>query len=390
MDQYPVSRRTFLAAGIAGAAGALAAPAVGRAQDAPGRFRTAFIGVGGRGNTLLTAVLANNYVDVVSVCDLEPERAKSAASRVETAHGRRPAEETDYRKILDDSKIQAVVSATPCSEHFAIYRDTMNAGKHLYGEKPMCVSVAEANELVALAEKNPKLKVQVGFQRRSNPRHIEGVKLIREDKVLGDVIDGRAAFNNAWGPPGGLGGKGAWQSRVAKSGDWMVEQAVHTFDVLNWVAGTTPLRAFGLGHRGVFKGFDPDRDVTDYYSAIIEYPNDLTVQFSHSWIAADDAAFTGTYERFLGLQGGIDLGVGKITFSSRSGKKGDDRTRLIQPGITDDTRLSVNSFFDCILNDRKPNSTVHNGRDATLVALLVRKAVYERRTVAWEEMLRSS
>ncbi len=389
MKQNSVSRRRFLAAGIAGAAGALTAPALGRAQDAPGRIRTAFIGVGGRGNNLLGAALANNYVDVVSVCDLDPERAKAAASRIEGARGTRPAEATDYRKTLEDSSIQAVVSATPCSEHFAIYRDTIKAGRHLYGEKPMCVTVGEATELVSLAEVNPKLKVQVGFQRRSNPRYIEGVKLIREDKVLGELIEGRAAFNNAWGPPGGLGGKGEWQSRVAKSGDWMVEQAVHSFDVLNWVAGTTPLRAFGLGHRGVFKGFDPERDVTDYYAAIIEYPKDLTVQFSHSWIAADDPAFTGTYERFLGLQGGIDIGAGKITYSSRSGKKGDDRKRLIQPDVTNDTRLSVNSFFDCIVNDRKPNSTVHNGRDATLVGLLVRKAVYERRAVTWDEMVRS-
>lgn len=388
-EDVTLSRRGFLAAGIATAAGTLAVPAIGGADGPGDRIATGFVGIGGRGGNLLGVALANRYVNVTAVCDLDPEHLKTAADRVEKAYGVRPATFDDHRKLLEDRAIQAVVSATPCSEHYRIYRDSIAAGKHLYAEKPMCVSVKEANDLVAQAEKSPRLKVQVGFQKRCNPRYIEGVKLIREDKVLGDLIDGRAAFNNQWAPPHGLGGKGAWQSRVEKSGDWMIEQAVHTWDALNWVAGATPLRAFGLGDRGVFKVYDPDRDVTDYYCAILEYPRGLTVQFSHSWICPNDLAYHGTYDRFIGLKGGIDLGAGKITYSERSGKKPEERTQVIQPDVTDDTRLSLNSFFDSIQNDRTPNSTVYNGRDATLVGLLVRKSVYEKRTVTWEEMLQS-
>jgi myo-inositol 2-dehydrogenase/D-chiro-inositol 1-dehydrogenase len=389
MEPKTLSRRTFMAASLAGA-GALAAPAIGRPQAPSNRIRTGFVGIGGRGGNHLGIALSNQYVDVVAVCDIDPGHLKAAADRVEKAYGTRPQTYPDHRKLLEDPRVQAVVSATPCSEHFQIYMDTIAAGKHLYAEKPMCVSVKEADQLVAQAEKSPRLKVQVGFQRRSNPRYIEGVKLIREDKVLGDLIDGRGSFNNDWAGPHGLGGKGAWQSRVEKSGDWMIEQAVHSWDMINWVAGAMPLRAFGLGHPGVFKSFDPDRNVTDYYCAILEYPNQLTVQFSHSWICPHDPAFAGTYERFIGLLGGIDLGAGKITYSDRSSRKPEERVQLIQPDVTDDTKLSLNSFFDCIQNDRKPNSTVYNGREATLVGLLVRKAVYEKRVVTWEEMLKSS
>lgn len=66
------------------------------------------------------------------------------------------------------------------------------------------------------------------------------------------------------------------------------------------------------------------------------------------------------------------------------------RRGFMATDVSDDTRLSLNSFFDCILNDRSPNSTVYHGRDSTLVGLLVRKAVYEKRVVTWQEMLKSS
>ncbi len=395
MKSRRISRRGFLEMGVAGATslvtsrGPVAAPAVGKPEGPSNRLGVGFVGIGGRGSHLLSIALTCRSIDVAAVCDIDPGRLRAAADRVEKAYGTRPASSRDHRQLLENSKIQAVVSATPCCEHHRIYMDTMAAGKHLYGEKPMCITVQEANEIVAEQEKSPSLKVQIGFQRRSNPRYIEGVKLIREDRILGDLIEGRSSFNNSWGPPQGLGEKGHWLSRVEKSGDWMVEQAVHSWDVMNWVSGTTPLLAFGLGNPAVFKSSNPDRNVHDYYCAILQFPGGLTVQFSHSWISPDDPTYNGAYDRFVGLKGGIDLGEGKITYSKRSARRPEERIQTIQQHVSDDTRLSLNSFFDCILKDRKPNSTVYNGRDATLVGLLVRKAVNEKKVVTWEDMLKS-
>ncbi|MBI4582651.1 MAG: Gfo/Idh/MocA family oxidoreductase [Planctomycetes bacterium] len=393
-DQRTLSRRSFLAAGAASAAAAgtgwsaLAGPPAPLAAGPGDPVRAGLIGVGGRGTRHLETALKNNYVSIAAVCDLDEGRLNHAAGLVEAAGGRKPALHTDYRKLLEDPSIEAVFSATPCVAHYRIYMDCIAAGKHLYGEKPMCISVKEADDIVSQQEKHPQVKVQIGFQRRCNPRTMEGIKLIREDKVLGPLVEGRAAFNNAWGGKFGLGGPGSWQSRVLESGDWMVEQAVHSWDVINWVAGATPRQAFGLGNRELFRSNDPGRDVSDFYCAILEYPGNFIVQFSHSWISPNDPAFSGHHERFIGLLGGIDLTAGKITYSDRSDRK--DKTQLVQPEIEDETTLAINSFIDCIRHDRIPHSTVYNGRDATLVGLLVRKAVYERRAVTWEEMLKSS
>src|ERR1041384_7345861 len=176
MGESSISRRGFMALGVAGA-GAIAAPGIVRAEGPSDRLRVGFVGIGGRGGTLLGVALTNRYVDVAAVCDIDSGHLKSAADRIEKAYGTRPAEYPDHRKLLAEAKVDAVVSATPCAEHYRIYRDCIDAGKHLYGEKPMCVSVKEADDLVPAQEKSPKLKVQVGFQRRSSPRWIEGVKL---------------------------------------------------------------------------------------------------------------------------------------------------------------------------------------------------------------------
>ncbi len=386
-----ITRRRFIAAGGAAAGGAAAGLAVAPGaltSASPGidKLRVAFVGVGGRGSRHLREVLSDTtYVDVVGICDLDEARAGKGADRVARALGRRPPVFTDHRKLLEAGGIDAVFSATPCDQHHRIYMDCIAAGKHLYGEKPMAITVAECDEIVAAQEKHPRVKVQIGFQRRSNPRFIEAVKRIREDRVLGPVLEGRAAYNNAWAPPWGLGPPGDWKSLRARSGDWMLEQAVHSWDVLNWIAGSTPVRAMGLGNHEVFKQKDPNRDVTDLYAAMIEYPDNVVIQFSHSWVSPPDRAFAGTYVRMVGLLGGVDLGEGKILWSSRAGKE--TAVETFQQEVPNDTTLAIRGFIDAIRHDRTPHSTVHNGRDASLVGLLVRQAVYERRAVTWGEML---
>ena len=97
----------------------------------------------------------------------------------------------DYRGIPSLWRVESPLSRMslisrwrkPSSNHNKSGRCVRLANQAIAGEKPMCVSVKEANELVALQEKSPRLKVQVGFQRRCSPRTIEGVKLLR-DHVL--------------------------------------------------------------------------------------------------------------------------------------------------------------------------------------------------------------
>ncbi len=379
-ERTDISRRSFMMSSAAtGLAVGLGRSALSQ-EPTPQRVRCGFIGVGGRGTGLLKVAVTVPGVEVPAICDIKKEHLERALGIVEKAHSKKPegysAGPTDYRNLLARDDLDAVVIAVPCDLHAPMYLDAITAGKHMYGEKPMCLTVEECRRIVA-AEARGESIVQIGFQRRCNPRYQEAIKLVHEGEI-GQPIDARAAWCNAWGPLKG------WFSVRARSGDWMLEQACHTWDVLNWVAQGTPVRAFGMGRRDIYTDVDPGRDVTDYYSATIEYPNGMTVSFLHSWFCPKDGAFTGVYERFAGLKGGVDLGAGKFVY-----KEKDKPARTIVPEDVDDTRLSVESFFECVRNGKKPLSGVRNGRDAVLVGLLVRKAVDARRIVTWDEVLRS-
>jgi len=382
MTERTVSRRDFLKLGIAaGAAAGLGNLALG-AQARDDKIRCGFVGVGGRGTGLLGQTLKFDDVAVLAICDINPERLSNAVDMVQAAQGRRPhgyGEDGDkhaYRRLLARKDLDAVVLATPCNWHAPMYLDTIGAGKHFYGEKPMCISVKEANDVVAAAERAPKLVAQIGFQRRANPHYIEAIRLIQQGEI-GELLEARVAWSNAGGPLRG------WFSHRAESGDWVLEQACHTWDVLNWVTGATPLRAYAAARADIYNADEPGRDVNDYYSAIIEYPKRFTVSAVHTWIAPDDGAFAGVYERVVGRQGGCDLGDGRFIYRDKS-KAG----REVGADVND-TRENLRAFFDSVKEGKPPVSGVHNGRDAVLVGLLIRKAYDEGRVVTWEEMLKS-
>jgi len=380
MAERVVSRRDFLKLGLAaGAAASMGRLALG--QQGSERIRCGFIGVGGRGTGLLRETVELGEVQVTAICDINPEHLARALGIVEEAQGAKPdgygEGPFDYRRLLERKDLDAVVIATPCNWHAPMYLDTLAAGKHFYGEKPMCISLKEANDIVAAAERAPKVVAYIGFQRRANPHYIEAIRLIQQGEI-GELLEGRVAWANDWGPLRG------WFSHRAESGDWVLEQACHTWDVLNWVTAATPLRAYAAARADIYNADEPGRDVNDYYSAIIEYPNKFTVVALHSWICPPDDGFRGVYERVVGRLGGCDLGDGRFIYHDRS------KAARSVGGDVNDTRENLRAFFDCVKQGKPAVSGVYNGRDAVLVGLLIRKAYDEGRAVTWEEMLRSA
>ncbi|CAN5620827.1 Gfo/Idh/MocA family oxidoreductase [soil metagenome] len=379
MPPIRLNRRHFL--GCSAAAGW----ALSQGRDVEGALglppsRLGLIGLGNRGTTLLRAALELPSAAVVAVCDPEARQRNRALGIAEKATGRRPDALQDPGAIPDRRDLDAVLVALPCDLHFSVYRDALRAGKHLYAEKPLALSLAQCDTLIAEADSRPELVVHVGFQRRSNPRFREGVELIQAGE-LGTLIEGRASWTSSNGPVNGSGG---WLARRQRSGDWMVEQAVHVWDLFAWIAGGPPIRAHGLGRRDVFAEVQPDRDVTDHYRATLEWADGFHLSFVQSWVDPADDAFTGNVQRVVGTAGGFDCGTGKVTFRDRSRPR-----RSIHPGNLPDTKFALQGFLDALRTESPapPPLTLAEARDATLTGLLVRKAVDERRTVTIEEVL---
>jgi len=300
----------------------------------------------------------------------------------------------DYKtKLLARDDIDAVLVGTPCYLHARMYLDCFAAGKHFYGEKPMAITLNEANAMVEAQRKNPEVIAQIGFQRRATTMYPKGIELIRSG-ALGRLLDSRAAWNIR-GPIGlPKDGHRSWFGRRKYSGDWMLEQACHTWDVLNWVAGTLPIAATGLGYGNLFPDLDPDRDVTDLYFAHLEYP-DFLVDYEHSWLCphhdnypnSPEGRFSGVFEKIGGMKAGVALNEGKIFYRDSKKKPEQYTPRETEPGWT---QMSIGSFLKTLRGQQKLVSGVENGRMATLVGLMVRKAVYERRRVTMDEITRWS
>ena len=264
-----------------------------------------------------------------------------------------------------------------CMNRFIATRSP--AGKHLYAEKPIAPTLSACDRLIALAGQAPQLAIHLGFQRRSNPRFREGIERIHRGE-LGSLVEARAAWSSSNGP---LTGHGGWLGRRERSGDWMVEQAVHIWDVLHWIKGEIPIRASGWGRRGLFAGIDPLRDVTDHYSVDLEWADGFRASFTQSWIVPADEGFTGSTLRILGDEGGLDFSTGAMTFRDRSLAR-----QTIQSGPQADSRMALEAFLASVRSEKPlpPPITLADARVATLIGLLARKAVDERRVVTMDEV----
>jgi len=378
MDEGCVGRRQFLQ--MAGAAVA-AVPIRAESQSQDDRpVRVGFVGVGGRGTALLQAALKLPGVEVAAVCDVDSQARLRASERIQAAGRRKPDEIEDWKRLLERQDISAVISALPCHLHYPNYRDALAARKHLYGEKPLCLTVEHADALVKQTEAAGVI-FQVGFQRRFSRQLQDSVRTVR-DGGIGRPFDGRGG-RFAQKP---IRNPGEWFSFRAQSGDWMLEQAVHNWDVLNWVLGELPASAVGFGRQDLWRAHDPQRDVSDYYTATLHYRSGLNYTWVHSWLSPPDPLFSTTYEQLIGPRGAIDLAKGVVAPMPGGLEKGRQIPR--DEGL-DLTQAALESFFKCIRTGGWPAVGVREGRDATLVGLLVREAVYRGRLVTMDEVLRN-
>ena len=371
-----LDRRQFLGAG-AGAGGAAVFSSVLTSQiaaAAPQNVRIGFIGVGNRGTVHVRNIVKIPGVPVTAVCDIQPDHLRRAQEIISAAGQPEPAATADWRQLLQRDDVDAVVSSLPCDLHAACYLDTLAAGKDLYGEKPMCITVADCDKVAAAAKKSDRI-VQIGFQRRADPRFIESMPQVHGGE-LGRIVEGRIQWSNSWGP------LADWFGKRERSGDWMVEQACHNWDVMNWANQGVPIRAMGLGHNDLFRDKQPDRNVHDYYSAIVQYPNGCIVNMLHSWVPSN--SYNGEHSRLMGTRGTADFDAG--VFSYRSELKLPNRKAYQYEGPIDNSLMALAAFVDSVRTRKPPVANVDHGRDAVLACLLVREAVYTGRVVTLDEI----
>jgi predicted dehydrogenase len=176
---------------------AVASRSFSRAIGANDRIRLGLIGCGGRGNYLLAELLSlsgEQNLEVSVLCDVWKLNLETTAESLKESTGMSPRVTSRYQDVVDSDDVDAVVIATPDFAHTPILIDAMEAGKDAYVEKPMATRMGHARKALEVSKQRDVI-VQVGTQRRSDPRYQKGAKLVQSG-LLGKITQIQAGWHD--------------------------------------------------------------------------------------------------------------------------------------------------------------------------------------------------
>ncbi len=269
------------------------------------KVKIGVIGTGSRGQYHLNNLKDIPYADVVALCDNYPPHLKEAAAVYPQAELYQ-----DYRKLLDNKEIKAVMIATPLYEHARITIDALQAGKHVFCEKSMAMTCEDCLKMYH-AYKQSGLVLFIGQQRLYDPKYIRAMQMIHAG-TIGQIGSIRAYWfrNNDWRrpvPSPELEQKINWRLYKAYSCGLVTELATHQLQVGNWAMQMIPEKVSGMGDLIYWKD---GREVYDSINMTYHYPNGVKMSYE-SMISNK---FYGLEEEILGDKGTMELEKGKYYF----------------------------------------------------------------------------
>ncbi len=384
-----MQRRTFLCS-----AGAFLQP--------PDRVRAGVIGTGGRGR-LLTAEFKEIGAEIAAVCDVYQPNLDAGLQAAST--GARAYK--DYRRLLEDPSLHAVVIATPDHWHARMVIDAVEAGKDVYVEKPLTHTIDEALQVVDAVRRTRRV-VQVGTQRRSAPLFLEAKRAV-DSGGLGDV-----RLVNSWWlnhqsslSRGRLEGELDWQQWLGPaprrpldpmrffnwyyyfdySGGLLIGQAAHMVDVFHWFMNSSaPLAVTCSGGRVNLEG----AEVTDTASILIEYPEDYFAVFTLGYKAMRYHPRLDQLAQFHGHRARLDVGreFFRVYPETKDPELTPEREENRPGSFAAATRDHIRDFLDCVRTRREPNAPVEAGLSAVIVLSMALDSLRSGRRLKWNAAAR--
>jgi len=369
-----ISRRKLLQRSVA-SAGALTMlkPELVRGTQANSRITVGLIGTGNRGVYVAGLVNADPRARVTALCDLFDDRIEMGIQRLKLES---PQVYKDFEKLLA-SDLDAVVIATPPFEHPRMLEAAVAARKHIFCEKPMGVDAEGCRRVMAAGRKaDPKKCLSVGFQQRYGPVYLEAHKRLEEGQI-GEMAVARAfwigadPFKRVPYPDPKVEKLRNWFCYRDYSGDFIVEQDCHNFDVLHWFLGGLPLRATGWGGRKV----RTTMEILDHLSLTFEFPNGIHVNYEANQLTP--RGFSRVGEEFTGTKGTIATSRQSMVHT-----KGPNDIETIK-SKRDITVDAIEDFLGRIQSGN-PENVAERAALSTMIAILGRTALYTGKEATWK------
>ena len=363
------------------------------------------IGTGGRGKNLMQELQNIDGIDVIAGCDILPFRLEDALQyAVPNATGT-----DDYRRILDNPDVDAVIISAPLYLHHEMARDALLAGKHVYCEKTMTFTVEQTKDLKKYVDESDKV-FQVGYQHRYNELY-HTVKNIIQSEDFGPLSHVELYWNR----------NGDWRRPVPDpqyeriinwrmyreySGGLMAELTSHQINVVNWIVGSSPIKVNGFGGIDYWKD---GRETFDNIHAVFQYADGLNVNCN----CLTTNANMGFQFKFYGKNATIQITreesyiarlwvepiwwrqsqydnqeTDATTAATELLKKGDPIVVYENEAGTEDaepTGYCLAAWGDCIRENKPALVGYESGKDSALCVALANKAMQQGETVYWKD-----
>jgi predicted dehydrogenase len=370
-----LDRRSFLLSSAVAAA-KLDAKAQERQE-----IRAAFVGTGNRGSSLLSETLEQHNIKVVAVCDTNPEARDKAAT---AASRHQPRSYSNWKQVVDLKDVDAVFVATPCDLHAEMAAACLDAGKFVYCEKPVGITPEQVAAVLGAARRS-KAFLQIGQQLRYYPSVREAIRRIHEEKVVGQTFVVKAQRHSA---PSRKrpSNRPSWYDDVRRSGDLIVENAVHNIDACNWIVGSRPVSAYGHGKKYLPQPIPAGTIMMDGFSVEYIYENDVHVDYSQLAFHARGLKElpNGMWYTVFGDKGSVFMTHESAVLYDLYGES--EAKDLLTTELKEGKEDAVAQFFACIREKRQPFAGVQVAAVAALTAIMGREAIYRRRMVTWKEL----
>ena len=244
------------------------------------RLDLTITGCGGIANEMARLARITRGVRLVGCCDVSMERAEAFAKK-----HRIPRAFSDYGEMLGAVRMDAAYLAVPHFLHYEMLKMAVDAGRHVFVEKPITRTAAEGAEIVAYAGLK-SIKIGVNYQYRYDLACYRLAHLAQSGQ-LGKILYART--NIPWHRERGYFEDSSWHKSMAQAGGGtLITQASHLIDVLLWAIGSPAVSASGVTAQKVFR----DVEVEDFAAGRVELENGAVIQVTSSMVAASEQAVT--------------------------------------------------------------------------------------------------
>jgi len=398
-------QRSTMALGAVGGAGYF--PGSTLADDAKPRHQVERLGVGSIGLRYQGSVIAHKaamYGDVVAVCDVD----KNVRDTARSAFGSTAHAFEDYRDLLSRDDVDIVTIGTPDHWHTKMVIDACRAGKHVYCEKPLTLTIDEGKQLCAAVKETGRV-VQVGSWQRSDQRFRLAVEMVRQGRIgklqQVDVVLGKNATGGPFPQrpvPGNLNWD-LWQGQTPDtpyleershytfrwwyeySGGQMTDWGAHHLDIAQWAIDSLPVQIEATAkYPDVTNGYNVAID----FHARYKYQNGVTMTVSDT--GRNGIMFQGDRGRIFVNRGVIsgkpveDLASNALPREAQGVYDFDNLERPERAGKLDAIINHMGNFFDCVHQRRKPISDVDSQHRSVSTCHLGNIAMRIGRPLKWD------